>query len=157
MSCTRQQAILKHTGSISLCHRNTSSYTVLGWETEIRIMSPQIHNCVGVNRLLLWRILNQFRFGGRRDSQFSQMLGLINATAAGSAAHFHHRLMTSMDYLAIFHYFPSLDTCFHDSAPSPLSACHSLNPVASHSLLRPFTILSVPHPQTVAASAFPVD
>lgn len=51
-----------------------------------------MHHCVGVNPLLLWRMLNLFRFGGRKDFQSSQLLGPIDAALGGSAAHFHRKL-----------------------------------------------------------------
>lgn len=50
--------------SILLGHRNPSSYTALGWEKELRMMSPKMWDSVGVNPLPLQKILNASRFGG---------------------------------------------------------------------------------------------
>lgn len=129
--------------SILLCHRNSNSFTTLGCEKEIRMMSTQIHNCVRVNLLFLQRISNAFRFGGRRvqpdartyrcrHSWFSSPLPSQANTTYGLFCYF---LLFSPE---------CLDVGCHDSIPPPLfcvPARASTLQLLTVNLLPPFSSL----------------
>lgn len=124
---------MKYIGCISLCHRCPGFYRTLRWEKEIRMVSSKIYSCVEVNCLLLWRILNLFRFRGSSltskqpaglDFQSNRLLGPTDAGTTDSAAQFQ-----ANDISGLFCYFPlfpwstppSHFVCFLESQPSIFS------------------------------------
>lgn len=82
---------------------------------KLRMLSSKICSCVGVNHLLLWRILNLFMFGGALSPQSSWLVWISSPTGSQDAwmqaqliQHLSSRLITSMNCFAIFDYFPGL-------------------------------------------------